>query len=106
VIRIKLNGVTQEQSTISFVMLFIFTYFIALIIGTVFISAYGYSTLTSFSIAATSMGNMGPAFGELGGFDNFSSLPGGVRMASSLLMLLGRIEIFGLLQIFLLKWWK
>jgi trk system potassium uptake protein TrkH len=106
VIRIKINGVTQEQSTISFVMLFIFTYFIALIIGTVFISAYGYSTLTSFSIAATSMGNMGPAFGELGGFDNFSSLPGGVRMASSLMMLLGRLEIFGLLQIFLLKWWK
>ena len=38
--------------------------------------------------------------------DNFSALPAGFKVCNSLLMLLGRLEIFGLIQIFLIKWWR
>lgn len=106
IIRIKLNNITQEPSTLGFVMLFIVLYFFLILFGTVFIAAFGYDVTTSFSLSAASISNVGTAFGEMGGFENYSALPGGVRFFSTVLMLLGRLEIFGLLQLFLLKWWK
>jgi trk system potassium uptake protein TrkH len=106
IIRIKLNGVTQESSVLGFVMLFIVVYLLLLVVGTIFIAAFGYDLLTSFSVASASLGNVGPAFGAVGSFDNMMSFSTPVRMFSTLLMLLGRLEIFGLFQIFLLKWWK
>lgn len=106
IIRIKLNGVTQEASTLGFVMLFIVAYLLLLFAGTVFMAAFGYDILTGFSVSAASLGNVGPSFGMTGGFDNMTVFPVPVRLFSTLLMLLGRLEIFGLLQIFLLKWWR
>jgi trk system potassium uptake protein TrkH len=106
IIRIKLNGVTQESSMLGFVMLFIVVYLLLLVVGTVFIAAFGYDLLTSFSLASSSLGNVGPSFGAVGGFDSMAVFPLPVRLFSTLLMLLGRLEIFGLFQIFLLKWWK
>jgi trk system potassium uptake protein TrkH len=75
-------------------------------LGTVVITAFGYDPLTSFSISAASLSNLGQLFGEFGGFDSYAVLTGPVRTISTVLMLLGRLEIFGLLQLFLLKWWK
>ena len=51
-------------------------------------------------------GNVGPGFGQVGAMDNFSSVPGVFKISSSLLMLLGRLEIFGLIQLFFIKWWR
>lgn len=49
------------------------------------------------------MGNVGPGFGEVGSMDNFSAMPAAFKVSNSLLMLLGRLEIFGLIQIFSLN---
>ncbi|MDR2890182.1 MAG: TrkH family potassium uptake protein [Alistipes sp.] len=106
IIRIKLGGVTQEASTLGFVMLFIVTYFFLMGIGTAVIAAFGYDPVTAFSMSVSSLGNVGQGFGEIGGFGNFSTVAPGVRFVCTLLMLLGRLEIFGLLQLFLLKWWR
>jgi trk system potassium uptake protein TrkH len=106
IIRIKLNGVTQESSVLGYVMLFIVVYVLLLVVGTIFIAAFGYDVVTSFSLASVSLGNVGPSFGAVGGFDNMTYFHPVVRMFTTLLMLLGRLEIFGLLQLFLLKWWK
>jgi trk system potassium uptake protein TrkH len=106
IIRIKLNGVTQDPSVMGFVMLYIVLFVLLMVFGTIFVAAFGYDVLTSFSISAASLSNLGQMFGQLGGFDSFAALPGPVRILSTVLMLLGRLEIFGLLQLFLLKWWK
>ena len=60
---------------------------------------------TSFTASLTWVGNVGPAFGSMGGFDSFAALPEFAKLFGTLLMLLGRLEIFGLLQLFLMKWW-
>lgn len=106
IIRIKLNGIAQEASMLGFVMLFIVAYFFLMGVGTLVISAFGYDLATGFSMSLASLGNVGPGFGEAGGFNDFVDFPVGVKWTCTLLMLLGRLEIFGLLQLFLLKWWK
>jgi trk system potassium uptake protein TrkH len=106
VIRIKLNGITQEASTLGFVMLFIVAYLFVMIIGTMVIAAFGYDLTTALSMSISSLGNVGPGFGEVGGFGTYAEMNGWVRFFCTILMLFGRLEIFGLLQLFLLRWWR
>lgn len=105
VMRIKLHGVAQEESTISFAMLYIVIYIMVVLLGTIVHTAAGADFVTGLTSAASCMSNVGPGFGDVGSLSNFASLPDVSKFMSSLLMLLGRLEIFGLIQLFLIKWW-
>lgn len=106
VIRIRLDGMIQENEVMYSVMVFIVTYLMLVLAGTIFGTLLGIDLTTSFTGSVASMGNVGPGFGEVGSMDNFSALPTGFKLSNTLLMLLGRLEIFGLIQIFFIKWWK
>lgn len=106
VIRIKMNGVPQDNSVINFAMFFIVIYIMIVCAGTIIVAATGEDLMTSFSLVATSMGNVGPGFGSIGSMDNYSEISSFVKIFSTIFMLLGRLEIFGLLQLFLMKWWR
>jgi trk system potassium uptake protein TrkH len=75
-------------------------------LGTIVNTACGLDVLTGFTASVSSMGNIGPGFGEVGSLANFSAMRIVVKIVCTLQMLLGRLEIFGLLQFFLMKWWK
>lgn len=105
VIRIKNDGVVQESSTVNFAILYIVIYILIILAGTLINAACGLDTTTSFTASVASMGNIGPGFGEVGSLNNFSSMPVIVKLVSTLQMLLGRLEIFGLLHFFTMKWW-
>ena len=77
-----------------------------ILVGTIFGTLLGVDLMSSFSGSVASMGNVGPGFGEVGSMDNFSAMPSAFKVSNTLLMLLGRLEIFGLIQIFLIKWWR
>ena len=105
VLRIRLNGVAQEDATVNFAMLFIVMYMLFIILGTLINTACGVDFITSLTAATTCIGNVGPGFGEVGSMSNFGAMPDVMKISSSALMLLGRLEIFGLIQLFLIKWW-
>ncbi len=105
VMRIKCNGNTQEPSIVHFAMLYIVIYAFIILIGTLINAACGLDVMTSFTASVASMGNIGPGFGEVGSLDNFSAMPVIVKLFSTLQMLLGRLEIFGLLHFFTMRWW-
>ena len=106
VIRVKLNGVIQDASMVDMAVLFILLYGALLALGTIFIAAFGLDLETSFSMAAASMGNVGVGFGQAGSMNNFGGFPAAVKVLCTVLMLLGRLEIFGFLQLFLIRWRK
>lgn len=106
IIRIKLNGVVQEESTINFAMLYIVLYFVFILVGTIVFTACGVGLTESFTGAIACLSNVGPGFGSIGSLDNYSLIPSFAKVFSTLLMLLGRLEIFGFIQLFLIKWWK
>ncbi len=106
VIRIRLDGVMQEKDALHTVMVFIVAYMMAILVGTLFATMFGCDLMTSFSGSVACIGNVGPGFGEVYSFGNYGSLPAPVRLCDTLLMLLGRLEIFGLIQLFFIKWWR
>ncbi len=106
VLRVKIDGVIQERDALHTIAIFIILYLVLILIGTLVATLFGIDVLTSFSISVACLGNVGPGFGEVGSLDNYSMLPTFVKSVLSLLMLLGRLEIFGLIQLFFLKWWR
>lgn len=103
---IKLNGKVVSENTnisiISFVALYLFTF----ILGTVFVVASGVDLITSASSVATCMAGIGPGLGTVGPMSNFAHLPEISKVALSLLMILGRLEIITVFTLFTRTYWK
>lgn len=106
IIRIRLDGIIQENEVLHSVMIFIVTYLLLILAGTVIGTMFGIDLMTSFSASVATIGNVGPGFGQVGSMNNYSAIPAGFKLTLSMLMLLGRLEIFGLIQLFFIKWWK
>jgi trk system potassium uptake protein TrkH len=106
VYQIKLNKNVLSWNTnisiISFVLLYLFIF----VLGTIILTISGTDSLTSASAAASSLGNIGPALGSLGPMHNYSHLPAVSKIILSLMMILGRLEIFTVFVLFTRSFWK
>ena len=105
VIKYQNNNVDDKflASIISFIYLYIIIFFIL----TALLSLTGLDFITSISGAATSISNVGPGLGSIiGPNGNFSQLPEISKWILSLGMILGRLELFAILTLFLPSFWK
>ncbi len=106
IFRVKVDGVTQESGLLYAVMTFIVMYLLFALSGTLFGAFCGLDVTTSFTSSIACLGNVGPGFGAVGSMNNYAEIPLAYKYYLSFLMLLGRLEIFGLIQLFLIKWWR
>ena len=106
IIRIRVDGVVQESEQLNGVVVFVVTYMVLILVATVINTMFSQDLMTSFTSAVSCMGNVGPGFGAVGSLDNYAQMPMILKVQASLLMLMGRLEIFGFIQLFFLKWWR
>lgn len=106
IIRIRLDGIVQEERQVNAVTLFITSYFVLILLGTLTSTLFGMDLMTAFSSSVAFIGNVGPGFGEVGSFSNFADIPVALKIQGTILMLMGRLEIFGFIQFLLIKTWK
>ena len=105
IIKYDNNNVNEKfmASIISFIYLYIVIFFVIAAL----LSLSGLDFTTSISGAATSISNVGPGLGELiGPNGNFSQLPNFSKWVLSFGMLLGRLELFAILVLFLPSFWQ
>jgi len=105
VIKYDNNNVNDKfmASIISFIYLYIIIFFLI----AAFLSLSGLDFITSISGAATSISNVGPGLGSvIGPNGNFSELPTVSKWILSLGMILGRLELFAILVLFLPSFWR
>ena len=97
VFTLRINGRPGYESLIPVVASFILVYFI-LVFATTFMGAIaGLDVFTSLTAAASMVGNIGPAFGQLGPTANYGFLPAALKWWYCFAMLAGRLEIYTLL---------
>tara|TARA_Y100000992_G_C21240305_1_gene480380 strand:- start:24 stop:1400 length:1377 start_codon:yes stop_codon:yes gene_type:complete len=96
-----------DNKFIASIISFIYMYFIIFFIITALLSLTGLDFLTAISGAATSISNVGPGLGSIiGPNGNFASLPDASKWILTLGMILGRLELFAILVLFLPSFWK
>ena len=104
--RMRLDGYTQDQSQMHTVLVFISTYMFTILIATILGAAFGLDLETAFTSSASCIGNVGPGFGQVGVFSTYNNMPVAIKFLHTLLMLMGRLEIFGFIQFLFTKWWR
>ena len=96
-----------DNKFIASIISFIYMYFVIFFLITALLSLTGLDFITSISGAATAISNVGPGLGSIiGPNGNFSSLPDISKWILSLGMILGRLELFAILVLFLPSFWR
>lgn len=101
-LRIGQNVVGDDM--VSAVNLYIVLYLTFMLLGAAVLSVMGLDFMDSFSASIASIGNVGPGFGSVGSLGNFSEFPIFGKFVLTLEMLLGRLEIYTFVLIFII--WK
>jgi trk system potassium uptake protein TrkH len=104
---IKYDQRSVNEKFISSIISFIFFYFVIFFILTSLLSLTGLDFVTSISGAATSISNVGPGLGSvIGPNGNFASLPDISKWILTIGMILGRLELFAILVLFVPSFWR
>ncbi|MBU1004129.1 MAG: TrkH family potassium uptake protein [Proteobacteria bacterium] len=106
VTRVKLgrhNVPTEVLSSITgFFMLFLGLF----IVSSFLLTAMGVDIVTAFSAVVASIGNIGPGLGGVGPTDNYAHLPLMAKWLLVFCMLLGRLEIYTVIILFVPEFWR
>ncbi|MDN3666179.1 TrkH family potassium uptake protein [Algibacter miyuki] len=85
---------------------FFILYMLSFIIGALVFSMFDIDFEASIGLAASSLGNVGPALGDFGPVNNYAALPQLAKWWASFLMLIGRLELFTVLILFTPFFWR
>ena len=103
-LRLGGNVVDDElvRSIVGMFLLFLLCYGF----GVLALAAMGVDMTTSLSASLASIANIGPGFGAVGATGNYAAIPAAGKVVLTLLMLVGRLEIFTALSLFVPSLWR
>ena len=107
IFNLKYENKNIDNKFMSSIISFIYLYVIIFFITTALLSITGLDFITSISAAATAISNVGPGLGEtIGPNGNFSELQDSSKWILSFAMILGRLELFAVLVLFIPSFWR
>lgn len=106
IIPVRLNGKSVPQNIIFNVLAFFLIYIIIFSFGSLALTFLGLEFESAVGATAACLGNIGPGLGIVGPVLNFGIVPDAGKWLLSLLMLLGRLELFTVLILFSSSFWK
>ena len=107
IFKIKYENSNIDEKFLASIISFIFLYIVIFFLITALLSTSGLDLTTSISAAATSISNVGPGLGDIiGPNGNFSNLSDFSKWILSLAMILGRLELFAVLVLFIPSFWR
>jgi trk system potassium uptake protein TrkH len=106
ILPVRYNRKAVQQPIVFNILGFFILYMLSFIVGTLVFSWLGLDFNTALGGAASTLGNVGPALGDLGPVNNYGNLPTAAKWWASFLMLIGRLELFTVLILFTPFFWR
>jgi len=103
---VKINNSAVPEAVLKSIMGFLAIYIGLFVFFSVVVSCLGVDMVTAFASVASCIGNIGPGFGTVGPVENFAHIPQVVKWVLTLCMLLGRLEIYTFIILFVPEFWK
>ncbi len=104
--QIKINNIVISDDVLRSIMGFLALYIGLFFLSSILLALLGLDMMTSFGAVAACIGNIGPGFGSVGPSENFAHLPVLAKWLLSWCMLLGRLEIYTVIILFIPEFWK
>ena len=98
VIAYRLDKTVIDQGIIEAGLIYVALYLFVVFVASLVLAFIGVDIMSAFSGSVAAMGNVGPGFGMVSSLANFSQIPEMGKWILSMVMLLGRLEIFALLM--------
>ena len=106
VLPIRVNNNSLPGSLNSSVLSFIFIYMLIFLLGTIILVLLGVDGKSAAGSVATCMAGIGPGIGTVGPVSNFAHLPDLGKLLLTVLMLVGRLEIFTVIMLLTRDFWR
>jgi trk system potassium uptake protein TrkH len=103
---LKLDGKSVTAGVLSGIWGFLFIFLLTSVFSTLVLTGTGIDLVTASSSVISAMSNVGPALGEAGPTENYSAMPALAKIMLSLCMLIGRLEVYTVIILFLPAFWK
>jgi trk system potassium uptake protein TrkH len=101
-----MRGVAVPRDVMTNVLAYFALYCLAIVIGTLAVTAFGLDWVSGLSSVVSMLGNMGPAMNALGPYDHYGALHIANKWVLIACMLLGRLEFYSLLVLFAPTYWR
>ena len=105
-IPIKLGRKILENETLRSILAFVALYLLVALLGMLAMIPFATDIQTAGSAAVTCLSNVGPGFSAVGPMANFAGIPDGGKAILTLLMLVGRLELYTVLALILPAFWR
>ena len=103
---VRMDGKKIDDKTVLSVLNYFFIYMIIFTIGIIIISLDGFDFTTTLTSVITTLNNIGPGLGLVGPTGNFSAFSDVSKLVFSILMIIGRLEIYPILLLLTPDLWK
>lgn len=104
--RVQMDGKRVDASTARAVYVFFFIYIAVILLGTFIVSFDGNDFTTNFTAALSCISNVGPGLSRVGPTGNYNVFSYFTKAVLTLIMLIGRLEIYPILILFSKSMWK
>ena len=106
ILPVRYNGKPVSGDIVFNILGFFILYMLSFIVGALVFSMMQIDFLSAIGLSASSLGNVGPAFGDFGPVNNYAALPPLGKWWASFLMLIGRLELFTVLILLTPFFWR
>ena len=106
ILPVKLNGRVVPPTVLQGVIVFFLFYMLTFAVFTLIVVLLGADLVTGISATAAALGNVGPAFNEVGPMGNYADLHPLSRIVLTLAMWIGRLEVLTVLVILRPEAWR
>lgn len=103
---LKLDEKNVPKKTLGGIWGFLFLFILISVIATLLLTALGVDIITSASTVISAMANVGPALGQAGPMENYYAMPPFGKWVLVLCMLIGRLEIYTVILLFMPLFWR
>ena len=103
---LKLDDKNVPKETLGGIWGFLFLFILISVVATFGMAALGSDIITSASTVISAMSNVGPALGDAGPAENYASIPALGKWILALCMLIGRLEIYTVILLFMPVFWE
>jgi len=106
VIKVKLGTQVVPQDVMSGIWGFFLLWLGLMVLSIFIVAATGVDVLTSFASVLACIGNIGPGLGSVGPADNYAAIPTVAKWVLMPCMVLGRLEIFTVIILFIPEFYR
>ncbi|MFM2406624.1 MAG: hypothetical protein RL223_4504, partial [Pseudomonadota bacterium] len=103
---VTLGGAVVEPQVLFSVQAFMLVYGAVLTLGTMALLLTGLDVISAFTAVVACINNTGPGLGQVGPASNYQGLTDAQTWICTVVMLLGRLELFSVLVLFTPQFWR